>query len=80
VETRGAPRAALTTRHLATVDDISFEVNPSKLLEEANVGCIRRSYGPDRMQGGRAVIIPAGVDENNTVALDAVFLSGALLH
>jgi len=56
---------------LETVDEISSKVNPLKLLEEVNVGC---TTGGLR---GRAVTVPAGLDENDTAALNAVFSSVA---
>jgi hypothetical protein len=71
-----APERLLRLEHLETVDEVSFKANPSKLLEEINVGCTARSsHGPDRIQAGRAATIPAGVDGNDAAALDAVFSS-----
>jgi len=40
------------------------------------VGCITRgTSGPSRPPGGRAVTMPANLDENNATVLDTVFLS-----
>lgn len=70
------PERLLRLEHLETVDEISFKANPSKLLEEVNVGCIGNIYELDRMHTGRAVTMPADVDENDSAALDAAFAWG----
>ena len=72
-----APERLLRLEHLETVDDISFKAKPSKLLEEINVGCLpghRRR--PGGSQVGRAVTIAAGMDDNDTAALEAAFAWG----
>jgi hypothetical protein len=72
-----APERLLRLEHLETVDEISFKANPSKLLEEINVGCIPGNRrGTEGSQMGRAVTMPAGIDENDTAALDAAFAWG----
>lgn len=63
------PEQLLRLEHLETVDEIPFQGNPLKLLEEINVGCT--ATGLIR----RAVTVPAGVDENDAAALGAVFSS-----
>ena len=65
------PELLLRLEHLETVDEISSKVNPLKLLEEVNVGC---TTGGLR---GRAVTVPAGLNKNNTTALNTVFSSVA---
>jgi len=70
------PERLLRLEHLETVDEISFRANRLKLLEEVNVGCIRGSHRPDRMQIGRAVTVPAYVDKNSTTTLDTAFSQG----
>jgi hypothetical protein len=71
------PVQLLRLEHLETIDEIPFRANPLRLLEEIDVGCVP-SYSqlPAGVQGGRAVTVPAGVDENNIHALDSMFLSG----
>lgn len=72
-----APERLLRLEHLETVDEISFKANPSKLLEEINVGCIPGNRrGTEGSQMRRAVTIPAGIDESDTAALDAAFAWG----
>lgn len=69
-----APKRLLRLEHLETVDEISFKSNPSRLLEEINVGCIPGNcYGLDRPQIVRAVTIPADIDGDDTAALEAAF-------
>lgn len=58
----------LCLEHLEVVNEGSFKSNLLNLLEEVDVGCIGKSHGPDRIQMGRAVTMPAGVDENNVAA------------
>jgi hypothetical protein len=70
------PERLLRLEHLENVDEIPFKTNPLRLLEEVNVGCTTgSSYVPERIQIGRAVTVPAGVDENNAAALNAVLSS-----
>jgi hypothetical protein len=71
------PKQLLRLEHLETIDEIPLQANPLKLLEEINVGCITDgSSGLGKSQAGRAVTIPADMDENNTAVIDAVFSSG----
>lgn len=65
------PKQLLRMEHLETVDETYLRANPLKLLEEVNVGCI--SGRPI----GRAVTMPADIDEHNTAALGIVFSSVA---
>jgi hypothetical protein len=67
------PELLLRLEHLETVDEIPPTANPLKLLEEVNIGCTTGGLI------GRAVTVPAGVDENDPAALRAVFSSAASL-
>jgi hypothetical protein len=67
-----APERRLRLEYLETVDETSFKANPLRLLEEVDVGFVRRSH---ELQVGRAVTVPVGVDENDLAALDAAFSS-----
>jgi hypothetical protein len=73
---RGAPpQPRLLLEHLDTVDEISFKTNPLKLLKEVDIGYVR-----DGHEVGRAMTVPAGVDENNAAALEAAFSQGQDSH
>jgi len=63
------PEQLLRLEHLETIDEIPFGVNPLKLLDEVNLGCVPI---------GRAVTVPAGVDACDPTALNAVFSSAGL--
>jgi hypothetical protein len=63
------PELLLRLEYLETVDEIPSQANPLKLLEEVNIS------GITGVPASRAVTVPAGVDENNAAALNAVFSS-----
>ena len=65
------PKLLLRLEHLETMDEIPLKANLLKLLEEVNVGCTTGG------QIERAVIVLAGVDENDATALNAIFSSMA---
>jgi len=70
------PEQLLRLEHLETVDEIPFKANPLKLLEEVDVGCVASSrYRPQALEPGRAVTVPADVDENDATALVAALSS-----
>ena len=73
------PERLLRLEHLETIDEISFKDNPSKLLEEINVGYTTRSSRvPERPPTGRAVTVPADSDISDAVLED--ILSGIDHH
>ena len=75
------PEQLLRLEHLDAIDKNPFPSNPSKLLEEINIGCtVSSGSRPDGMHTGRAVTIPAELNENDAVALDGAFLSERLCH
>lgn len=70
------PEQRLRLEHLDTVNEIAFKANPSELLEEVNVGYTTSRARLEGDRTGRAVTLPAGVDENHLAALDAAFSTG----
>jgi hypothetical protein len=66
---KAPPKLLLCLKYLKTIDKIPSQANPLKLLKEVNIS------GITRVPTSRAVTVPAGVDENNTATLNAVFLS-----
>jgi hypothetical protein len=69
------PEQLLRLEHLEAIDDNPFPANPLRLLEEINIGCtLGGGSGPIGMHMGRAVTVPADLNENDAAALGAAFL------
>ena len=59
----------LQIKYLKVVNKTNLRVNPLKLLKEVNIGYITR------VLARRVVTILVGVNKNNTIALNTIFLS-----